>query len=161
MASQAELAASTPLDELGMHTPLMYFLIHNVEELSSQGMTSYLEAMNRTTFLLTEESSTNIKNLNVMIAGTAGGVLALFVLLLLALLLPMVNHIDNNKIAVFRELVGMPPSVFPVVGKRYADRLESVHEEVSLLELIGIINYYSFFAGWPAQLRERGYLKGK
>jgi hypothetical protein len=91
MASEAELASTTPLEELSMHTPLMFFLIHNVEELGPKGNTSYLEALNRTTFLLTMESSKNIGQLKLLIAGTAGGVVALFIVLLLALLLPMVN----------------------------------------------------------------------
>ena len=96
VASQAKLAATTPLEEFTPDSPLVYFLVNNVRPFEGH---SFLEALNTSTFLLGEESKDNLTQLNYIVSILAGVVVTLFCVLLLILLLPMVNRIDNSKVA--------------------------------------------------------------
>jgi hypothetical protein len=90
-----------------------------------------LEALDATTSLFSHESDQTIKQINLISLVLAIVTVLVLTILLAATLAPMVLRMDANTAAVFHQLVDMPSYVFPVVGKRYTDRLIKVHDSIA------------------------------
>ena len=132
IVGNAQKASKMPLEEFTNYNPEVFTLIHNVRhhddpEPGKPVRYSYLEALNTTTMVYTYQNSEFLPMMNMAQAIVACVVVFVSIVILIIILLPTVSKIDRTKVDVFHELVGMPKQVFPVVSKRYMQRLELVH----------------------------------
>jgi len=97
-----------------------------------------LEALDATTALFSANSDVALNQINVVSLGLAVVTVLVMAVLLVATLAPMVLRMDANTAAVFHQLVEMPRHVYPVVTKRYAERLVKVHDIAQDLEQVGM-----------------------
>jgi hypothetical protein len=133
-AAKANSVAETPLAFIRANASQVHFLIQNIRSSEGNMEFSYLEALNRTSFIFSRQSDTTIFTLNMTGSVLAGAVVIMVSTLLIAILLPMVRRIEENKVAVFHELVGMPLPIFKQVGHVYRERLAMVHDVLSVKE---------------------------
>ena len=119
IAGLAKQAAQTPLSELiEADNEMVYFLTNNIRPGEGEHE-SHLQALDVSTEIFASQGSQKIQDMALINSILAGASILSILVLLVAILRPLVNHIESNKESVLEVLTAIPREAMTKVRGRY------------------------------------------